>query len=200
MKRRGFVKALAAAPAVPAALAQQIAAPAPANRTGPAAAAEAPKLEIGIADDVADPQPRFFNASQFAALRRLCEVLMPRIGDTPGAIDAGAPEFLDFLISESPKERQALYCEGLDALNGTAKKRFHKDFADADAAQTTALLDPLRKQWTYEPPSDALARFHWAAKQDVRTATVNSREFTAAAASSGGRRGSGIGLYWYPLD
>jgi len=199
MKRRGFVKALAAAPAVPAVLAQQTAPPTPPSRIPPAAV-ETPKLELGIPDDVADMQPRFFTASQFAALRKLCEVLMPRIGDAPGAIDAAAPEFLDFLISESPKYRQTLYRDGLDALNGEAKKRFNKVFADADASQSAVLLEPLRRQWTYEPPSDTLARFLCAAKQDVRTATVNSREYTAAAASGGGRRGSGVGLYWYPLD
>ena len=120
MKRRGFVKALAAAPAVPAVLAQQIAPPAPPIRTTPSAIAESPKLELGIADDVADMQPRFFTAAQFAALRKLCEVLMPRTGDVPGAIDAGAPEFLDFLISDSQKDRQELYCDGLNALNGVA--------------------------------------------------------------------------------
>ena len=197
MKRRGFVKALAAAPAVPAVLAQQTT---PLSRTTPPAAAESSKLELGVADDVADMQPRFFTASQFSALRKLSEILMPRIGDAPGAIDAAAPEFLDFLISESPRDRQALYREGLDALNGEATKRFSKVFADLDAAQSAVLLEPLRRQWTYDPPSDVLARFLWAAKQDVRTATVNSREYTVAAASGGGRRGSGVGLYWYPLD
>jgi hypothetical protein len=198
MKRRGFVKALAAAPAVPAALAQQTTPPTPAVRTPPAGV-EQPKLELAIPDDVADMQPRFFSAPQYAALRKLCETLMPRIGDTPGAIDAGAPEFLDFLISESPKDRQALYVEGLDALNSQAGERFHKLFVETDASQAAALLAPLRQQWTYDPPSDRLARFLWVAKQDVRTATVNSREYTIASAAQGGRRGGGVGLYWYPL-
>ena len=115
MKRRGFVKALAAAPAVPAVLAQQTTPPAqqtippaPAPQSPPAAV-EAPKLELSIPDDVADMQPRFFTAAQYSALRKLSDLLMPRIGDTPGALDAAAPEFLDFLISESPKDRQELY-------------------------------------------------------------------------------------------
>jgi hypothetical protein len=194
MKRRGFVKALAVAPAVPAALAQQTG-----NRTPPAAV-EAPKLELAIADDAAAMQPRFFTAPQYAALRRLCDMLMPRIGDTPGAIDACAPEFLDFLISESPKDRQALYREGLDALNDRCMKRFQAAFDAADATQAAALLAPLREQWTYDPPADILARFLWAAKLDVRTATLNSHEYVTAASSEGGRRGVGVGLYWYPLD
>lgn len=206
MKRRGFVKALAVAPAIPAALAQQPAPnarppvpPEPASRPAPVSA-ETPKLELAIPDDVAEMQPQFFSAPQYAALRKLSEILMPRVGDVPGAIEAGAPEFLDFLISQSANDRQALYRDGLDALNNATKKRFSKTFADVNAEEAAPLLAPLRQQWTYDPPTDPLARFLWAAKQDVRTATVNSREYTIAAASGGGRRGSGVGLYWYPLD
>jgi hypothetical protein len=199
MKRRGFVKVLAAAPAVPAVLAQQTTPPAPAPQTPPPAA-EAPKLELAIPDDVAEMQPKFFTAPQYSALRKLAEILMPRIGDTPGAIEAGAPEFLDFLISQSPKERQQLYRQGLEALNSEATKRFNMPVAETTSEQQAALLQPLRRQWTYDPPTDPLARFLWAAKQDVRTATVNSREYTLASASGGGRRGTGVGLYWYPLD
>jgi gluconate 2-dehydrogenase subunit 3-like protein len=203
MKRRGFVKALAAVPVAPAVLAQQNTPqntpPAPAPRTPPEAV-EAPKLELATPDDVADMQPRFLTAPQFAALRKLSDMLMPRVGDVPGAIDAGAPEFLDFLISESPNDRQDLYRHGLDALNAEVKKRFDKSFSDVAAEQGITLLEPLRQQWTYDPPAHLLARFLWAAKQDVRTATINSREYTIASASGGGRRGSGVGLYWYPLD
>ena len=107
---------------------------------------------------------------------------MPRVGDVPGAIEAGAPEFLDFLISQSANDRQALYRDGLDALNNATKKRFSKTFADEMLTEAAPLLAPLRQQWTYDPPADPLARFLWAAKQDVRTATVNSREYTIAAA------------------
>jgi hypothetical protein len=57
----------------------------------------------------------------------------------------------------------------------------------------------LRQPWTYEPPADPLARFLREAKQDVRTATMNSREY-ASAGSSSGRRGGGLGQYWYPID
>ena len=46
---------------------------------------------------------------------------------------------------------------------------------------------------------DPLARFLVAAKQDVRTATMNSREWNTAGAA-GGRRTGGTGLYWYPID
>jgi len=220
MKRRRFFRQIAAATAAPALIAQQSPAPnnnpapgsaappptdatqppAPDNRT-PSAAAETPKLEAATADEAGDMSPRFFNALQFSALRRLSDILMPAMKSAPGALDAQAAEFLDFLVSESPKERQTLYRTGLDQLNAQAKKRFSKPFAELDLAQASDLLSPLREPWTYEGPSDPLAKFLWAAKQDVRTATMNSREYASAAGAASGRRGfGGAGLYWHSLD
>jgi hypothetical protein len=195
MKRRRFFKTVIAAPAVPALVAQQ-----PVFDPRPPVT-EAPKLETALADDAAEMTPRFFTAQQFAVLRRLSEILMPAMNGAPGALDARAPEFLDFLIGQSPQDRQQVYRAGLDALNTQAKRRFDKLFADLDATQAASLLSPLREPWTYEPPTDPLARFLRAAKQDVRTATMNSREYTANAAAAGGRRGmGGVGLYWSPVE
>ncbi len=189
MKRRRFIQTMAAVPtiAVPVASApaQQPARQAP----------DFPRLEMSVADAAAASNPRFFTAPQFAALRKLSEILMPALGGNPGAVEAGAPEFLDFLIGQSPAERQKIYRTGLDLLNAQATKQFKKSFADLDETQAVTLLAPLRQPWTYEPPTEPLARFLRDAKQDVRTATMNSREWNTA----GGRR-SGIGQYWYPID
>jgi hypothetical protein len=145
-------------------------------------------------------QPKFFTAVQFATLRKLSDALMPAHGDLPGALAANAPEFLDYLISRSPRDRQDLYREGLDGLAEQARRQFQKDFASLDGAAVAKLLAPLREPWTFDPPTEPVARFLRAAKQDVRAATVNSRPYAIAATSGGGRRGAGLGLYWYPLD
>jgi hypothetical protein len=201
MRRRGFVKALAAIPAAPALLAQQ-AAPAPAPAAAPARppSDELPVLTPSVPDVAADMMPRFFTPAQFSALRRVSDLLMPAMSGAAGALDAKAPEFLDFLISESPADRQHVYQAGLDALNQQSAKRFNKPFADLDAAQADGFLAPLRQPWTFDEPADPIAAFLRAAKQDVRTATVNSREYSSAATPGGGRRFGGGGLYWYPLD
>ena len=85
-------------------------------------AQEMPKIEVGVADAGAETVPHFFSAPQLAALRRLSELLLPAMGETPGALEARAPEFLDFLIGESPAERKQLYRAGLDALNAGARR------------------------------------------------------------------------------
>lgn len=143
--------------------------------------------------------PRFFTAPQLAALRKLSDILMPPLNNLPGALDANAAEFLDFLIGQSSAERKQLYRNGLNTLNAQALRQFKKPFAEVDGAQADTLLAPLKQPWTYDPPTDLFARFLREAKQDVRNATMNSREYNTAG-SAGGRRGGGVGQYWYPLD
>ncbi len=150
-------------------------------------------------DAAAEAVLHFFTAQQFATLRKLSDLLMPPVNGAPGALEAKAPEFLDSLLSQSPAERQQLYRNGLDGLNAQARKRFSKLFADFDAAQAEMLLAPLRDPWTYDAPSDPVAAFLRALKDDVRRATMNSREWSLAAAA-GRTRGGGGGLYWLPID
>lgn len=194
MKRRRFVQTLFAAPVAPALLAQQP----PAPVAPPSGDGESPKIEATPPDLAADTVPHFFNARQFATLRALSAMLMPSRDGVPGAAETGAPEFLDFLIGASGRERQQIYIQGLDALDDGARKRFDKSFADA-GDQAAALLAPLREAWTYEPPDDPVARFLREAKRDVRTAVMNSRQHAATAAPTN-RRAGGVGLYWYPID
>jgi Gluconate 2-dehydrogenase subunit 3 len=144
--------------------------------------------------------PRFFTPAQFSALHKVSDLLMPPVSGAAGALDAKAPEFLDFLIGESPADRQHVYQAGLDALNQQSMKQFKKPFGDLESSQAEVFLAPLRQPWTFDEPADPVAAFLRVAKQDVHTATVNSREYSAAGASAGGRRFGGGGQYWYPLD
>ncbi len=192
MKRRRFIKTMASASALPAALAAQ----------GPAAEAPAPALELSSLDEAADPLPSFFSTHQFAALTRVSALLVPKYDEMPGAIETGAPAFLDFLIGESPEADQKVYLDGLNALNFQSAMRFDKPFAEVDEAQAHELLAPLRQPWTPEPSTDPLTVFLQRAKDDVRTATVNTQMWAEALASrgGGGRRMSGSGQYWLPLN
>jgi hypothetical protein len=213
MKRRRFIKAIAAAPAAPALLAQQPpapgATPAPpaapgrgAGRGGPGRGAqEVAHIELTELDAVAEITPKFFTPAQFAALRKLSGILLPPLKGSPGALDTDAPEFLDFLIGVSPADRQLLYRTGLDYLNAQSRKQFGKPFADIDETQAGAILKPLfvPVAWSYDPPKDPIKHFIYEAHQDIRTATRNA--LTATTAQTGGaRRGFGGGQYWNPID
>jgi hypothetical protein len=173
MKRRDALKSMAALTAAlrPAGAApvQQPAEP-PDELTPPAAAQP---------DEAGEPgRLHFFNPEEMTAFRRLADTLLPRTR-TPGALDAGAPEFLDFLLSQSSISRQLLYRQGVQLwMMGRS-------------------LDPLRQPWTYDPPDDPWAKFLRAAKEDLWRATVSSRAW--AAATEGRRRSTGA-TYWYPVE
>lgn len=178
MKRRRFVQSLPLLSSTPALFAQQ---------------------EVAAPDTVAKPVPRFFSPPQLAALRRFSDIILPAIAGTPGALEAGAPEFLDFLIGASPLPRRALYRSGLDALNSRAIAAFGKAFTALDDTQARTLLTPLRDPWTWKDPNEVFAAFLRAAKADILAATVNSREWIAVV-SQRSRNANGIGTYWLPSE
>jgi hypothetical protein len=193
MKRRRFLQTMAVAPAAPAVLAAQ--------QTRPAAPAAPKLLATAKPDVVAEPVPHYFTHAQFAALEKLSDVLVPAVDGNPGALDAQVPAFLDFLISQSPADRQQLYRSGLDLLNARAVKQFGKAFAALDNKQADAILRPLMVPvpWAYDPPKDLGSHFATTAHEDIRTSTRNSREWAEASAKAG-RRIAGAQLYWNEID
>ena len=197
MKRRQAIRSILTWPAV-AALPVAGQQREPAQSQPPAAPADQPsELPVTATDEVALPSPQFFSPAELATLRHLCEILVPVLAGRPGASEAGAAEFLDFLISQSGEGRRTLYRQGIARLDSESRRLHGKPFAQIDARQADPLLAPLREPWSYEGPSDTFARFLVAAKEDTLRATVNSRQWSAAPT---GRRGSGVGFYWHALD
>ena len=155
MKRRNFVRSLMMTPVAPAVLAGEQAAqnttPTPQPPPQPNTPArqvsrqpsQVPQLEVTAIDLTGQPAVHYFSDTQFATLRKLGELLMPPLKNNPGAIEAQAPEFMDFLISASPDDRQKLYLSGLDSLEATSQDKFQKPFGDLDGQQADAILRPL---------------------------------------------------------
>lgn len=225
MKRRRFMQALAVAPAVPALIAQQPAVPPVGGAVPGASGGRAGRggrggfgggtgpalVELTPPDAVAETRARFFTPAQFNALKKLADTLMPPMRGNLGALDCKAPEFLDFLVSESPADRKLLYRAGLDSLNAKATAKYAKPFADLDAKQVDAVIRPLltAMPWSHDAPKDPDKHFLAAAHDDIRTATRNSPEWAAAGGTGGrggrGGRGGGAGggagvQIWLPID
>ena len=220
MQRRDFVKAVLAASVSAKSMLGQTAptsvapsAPPPALPKGPALPAPGPvpwtrglmevkplSMNILTPDAVARTNAHFFSDEQLATLRQLCEVLLPPLKSYPGAIDAGTPEFLDFLLSVSPPDRQQMYTFGLNRLDAESKKRFGMPFDAVNASQADELIRPWLRTWMNDhPPAEPYEKFINLAHSDIRTATINSKAWSDANKSEGDRR-SGVGLYWYPVD
>lgn len=153
-----------------------------------------------VEDAVSEMDLHFFTQREMATLVRLCDVLVPPVGDKPGAVLAETPAFLDFLIGSSPAPRRVVYQTGLKWLDADALKRFGKSFAKLDEAQAGAVLKPWLRTWMNDhPPTEAHADFVNIAHDDIRTATMNSKAWSDAAAA-GAQGGNENGLYWYPIE
>lgn len=155
------------------------------------------KLDTSTHEAVADAKPKFFSEQQFKTLTRLCGAILPAVNGRPSANEAGVPEFLDFLLAESPTDRQVLYSQGLDQLDVNARQLHNKAFASTNASEAAEHLKPLTAKWTWAAPKDLLAKFLRDAKNDILRASMNSR---AWAEASGGRRGTGVNTYWEVID
>jgi len=199
MKRRTILRSAiqtaAALPALDALRAQQPVVP---PQPAPAAVEQIPVIESTVPDIAATTTPAYFTPPRLDALRRLSDIIMPSIDGVPGAAEAGVPEFLDFLISQSPEARQELYQAGLDELNQRSEKQWHKPFAKLSASEADDILAPLRTEWSFEPP-DSFTAFLHAAKDDILLGTQNSREWIRVM-SKRVRSAGGVGMYWHPID
>lgn len=205
MRRRDFVRAVVAASVAPKLLlSQQTGNPVP---PPPAPVPwllglteKTPIPHVEAAEQAAAALLQFFSPQQMATLSRLSDVLMPPVGDKPGALQAQTPMFLDFLIGSSPKERQNTYSRGLDWLDLESKRHFQQEFARLTNEQAGELLKPWLRSWIRDhPPTEEHADFVNIAHDDIRTATVNS-EAWAHVPEVGAEPRTEEELYWSPIE
>ena len=78
--------------------------------------------------------PTFFNEGDFKVISRIADLIIPAT-DTPGAVGAGVPIYIDTVIGKN-KAQQALAVEGLRWL---AKK----NFSQLGEVEQLAILQPL---------------------------------------------------------
>jgi|SRR3954452_661858 hypothetical protein len=194
MKRRRMLQTLAAVPAAGLLRAQQPVVP---PKPSPAAVEQIPVIEATIPDLAGPTVAQFFSPEQFECLRRLSDVIYPAANGIPGALQTGTPEFLDFLLGESPEKRKKLYRDGLDELNHRSKKSVGVSFSEANKEQADQLLTPLREPWAVDP--DPFTAFLRAARLDIIQATESSHDWVRVV-SKRVRGAGGLGMYWFPID
>jgi gluconate 2-dehydrogenase gamma chain len=84
--------------------------------------------------------PKYFSAAQYATLVFLCDVIIPKDEKSGGAVEAGAPEFIDLLTSENP-EFQLKLGGGLFWLDAACTDRYGNVFLECTAEQKKEILD-----------------------------------------------------------
>jgi hypothetical protein len=84
--------------------------------------------------------PKFFDPHRYKTLQALCETIIPADGDSGGAIEAGAPEFIDLLTSENTDYQKTLG-KGLKWLDANCTKRYGKAWIDCTPMLQKETLD-----------------------------------------------------------
>ena len=96
--------------------------------------------------------PKFFPSHQYQTLRSLCDAIIPADEKSGGAIQAGAPEFIDLLTSEN-EDYQRKLGGGIIWLNTTCTDRYGNVYLECSAQQQKEILDRIAyRQATEEDP------------------------------------------------
>ena len=85
-------------------------------------------------------RPKFFPANQYKTLQALCQVIIPADDHSGGALEAGAPEFIDLLTSEN-KDYQLTLGGGIMWLDSTCIDRYGRNYLDSAPEQQKQILD-----------------------------------------------------------
>src|SRR5467141_3904017 len=84
--------------------------------------------------------PKYFTAPQYATLISLCDTIIPKDDKSGGAVEAGAPEFIDLLASENEKYQLRLG-GGLVWLDSHCVDHYAKSFLECAPEQRSEVLD-----------------------------------------------------------
>ena len=111
-------------------------------------------------------KPKFFTAHEYATVRVLVDLIIPKDARSGSATDAGVPEFMDFMMVDEPA-RQTPMRGGLAWIDLECQDRFDKRFLDVHAPSSA-------------PPSSTTSPGRRRRSRNSRTA---SRSSTASATS-----------------
>jgi len=117
-------------------------------------AQEAQHVHQAVAQEKAQKgpyQPKALTAHEYATLRRLADLIIPADERSPGALEAGAADFIDFLCAASDEMRD-IYTGGIAWLDDQMRRRHDgRDFLGAQPAQQTEMLDLIAYRRNQSP-------------------------------------------------
>ena len=115
-----------------------------ASQAGFALSAEQ-KTYLATAPNYIAKGANYFTDAQKSTLAMLTETILPRT-DTPGAIDAGVPRFVELMVFEWMNDAErAIFLEGFERLMVDIDKRYHKPFEKLDDHRRLHLMEELER-------------------------------------------------------
>lgn len=86
--------------------------------------------------------PTFFSPHEFDTVKLLVNLIIPADERSGSATDAGAPEFMDFILTTYP-DNQGAVRGGLAWMDNECRDRYGQPFLACTAVQRSALLDEI---------------------------------------------------------
>ena len=86
-------------------------------------------------------RPKSFSAAEYETISQIAERIIPAT-DTPGAIGAGVPRYIDEVVSTNPEHKKR-FAAGLAWIEKESARRFGGRFVKLSEAQQLELLTPL---------------------------------------------------------
>ncbi len=140
--------------------------------------ADAQHVHTMAAEDAANSggvyKSKVFNDHEWASLRRLCELIFPADEHSKGALEGGAPEFIDLLASHNDEIRDR-YTGGLAWMDNASQSRFESKFVDAKPEQQIALLDVIAYRKNAAPDTSPGIKFFDFARKMTSDAYYTSK-------------------------
>ena len=87
-------------------------------------------------------KPKFFTTREYAMVRVLVDLIIPKDERSGSATDAAVPEFMDFMMNDQPA-RQTAMRGGLAWIDLECQDRFDKRFLECTAVERAAVLDDI---------------------------------------------------------
>lgn len=118
--------------------------------------------------------PKFFDAHEWATVVLLADIIIPKDERSGSASDAGAPEFIDFMMTDRP-EYQVPMRGGLRWLDAECNRRFNKTFVDCSDAERAQVLDDIAYPRKVKPELSQGAAFFSRFRDMVATGFWTSK-------------------------
>ncbi|MEM7659410.1 MAG: gluconate 2-dehydrogenase subunit 3 family protein [Bacteroidota bacterium] len=84
----------------------------------------------------------FLNEHELATIAVLCDIILPSTKTAGSAVEAGVPEFIEFIVKDLPSHQVPMR-GGLMWLDQESNRRYNKEFIAADIAEQLEIIDDI---------------------------------------------------------
>ena len=128
--------------------------------------------EVISPPDVLAYEPRFFQRREYAAMQRLCDILIPPDRESPGASEAGVGFYIDTTLLYGTPAAQEAWRSGLRLVDDITRKTFRKSFVECSPGEQEQIVALMARNEAM--PETALEKFFGTLKNATVQAYVLS--------------------------